>query len=225
MSENPQLSVGIIMDGNRRWARTRGVPAALGHEEGMRRIHDVVLWAIEAQVSHLYLYAFSTENWKRATEEVGALLALIERAFQERIKDIEALGARIRVIGERERFSKALQKIFTDVETRSAENNNITVIFCLSYGGRREIVDAISRLPLGAPVTEESISAALYTKGMQDPDLIIRPGGEKRLSNFLIWQSVYAELFFTETLWPDFTKEEFSGILQEYKGRSRRQGA
>lgn len=217
-------SVGIIMDGNRRWAKAHHVPTALGHEEGANRVADVVAWAIDARVTHLYLYAFSTENWNRAEEEVGALMRLFERVFAERMKDIEAQGARVRVIGERDRLSQQLQERIAEAELRSAQYTRITVVLCLSYGGRREIVDAIARLPSGTPVTEELLSEALQTAGMPDPDLIIRPGGEKRLSNFLLWQSAYAELFFSDTLWPDFTKEEFSRILDGYRARTRRRG-
>lgn len=218
------VSIGIIMDGNRRWAKARGLSTLMGHEEGSEKIREVAEWAIEANVSHLYLYAFSTENWSRAEEEVGYLMKLFERAFMERIKDIEELGVRIRIVGEQERFSKKLQMLMHDVEERSKNNTALTVVFCLSYGGRREIADAISRLPDSTKITEESITNALWTVGMPDPDIIIRPGGEKRLSNFLTWQSIYSELFFIDTLWPDFTKDEFSRILDEYHARERRRG-
>lgn len=221
----PKISIGIIMDGNRRWATAHGLPTLVGHEKGSAKIREVVLWAIEEQISYLYLYAFSTENWNRAEVEVGYLMILFERAFKERMKDIEELGVRIRIVGERERFSEKLQTLMSDIEERSKENTALTIVFCLSYGGRREIADAISRLPEGITVTEESISNALWTAQMPDPDLIIRSGGEKRLSNFLPWQSVYSELFFSDTLWPDFTKEEFSRILHEYRERERRYGS
>jgi undecaprenyl diphosphate synthase len=214
------LSVGIVMDGNRRWATKQSLPAALGHEEGAKRVHDVVTWAVDAHVSHLYLYAFSTENWNRTAEEVDALMQLLERAFSERMRDIEALGARIRFIGERQRLRPTLQELCSEVERRSSQNTTITVVFCLSYGGRNDIAQAVSRIPKDVPVTEEIISRALSTAGMPNPD----PGGEQRLSNFLIWESAYAELFFTPTLWPDFTKEEFSRILEAYALRKRRMG-
>lgn len=222
MSEG--LAIGVIMDGNRRWAKAKGVATLAGHEEGAKRVRDITEWAIAEGVSCLYLYAFSTENWKRAEEEVGGLMSLLERAFTERMRDIEELGVRIRIIGERERFSEAFQEKMRDVEARSKSNEKLTVVFCLSYGGRREIADAISRLSTDAPVSEDAITNALWTSGMPDPDIIIRPGGEKRLSNFLLWQSAYAELFFIDTLWPDFTKEEFSRILLEYRERERRKG-
>lgn len=222
MSE--RLSIGIIMDGNRRWAKARGLSTLAGHEEGSEKVRDVAEWAIEARVSHLYLYAFSTENWNRTQEEVGYLMKLFERAFAKRMKDIEELGVRVRIIGERERFSEKLQRQMIDVEERSQKNEKLTIVFCLSYGGRREIADAMSRLPQCENISEKDITDALWTSGMPDPNLIIRPGGEKRLSNFLTWQSVYSELFFTDTLWPDFTKEEFARILDEYRLREQRRG-
>lgn len=224
MSE--RLSIGVIMDGNRRWAKGKGLPTIMGHEEGAKRVRDIAEWAIRAKVTHLYLYAFSTENWNRTAEEVGALMALLERAFNERMQDIESLGVRVRVIGERERFSERFQTLINDVENRSASNTNLTIVFCLSYGSRSEIARAAQSLVVKgkAEISEDDVSEALMTGGMPDPDLIIRPGGEKRLSNFLLWQSAYAELFFTDTLWPDFTEEEFSRILQEFHTREQRRG-
>lgn len=221
------LSVGVIMDGNRRWAKGKGLPTIMGHEEGAKRVRDIAEWAIRAHVSHLYLYAFSTENWNRTTEEVGALMALLERAFAERMQDIESLGVCVRVVGERERFSEHFQTLITDVEKRSADNTNLTIVFCLSYGSRSEIARAAQSLVAKGKtdISENDVANALMTSGMPDPDLIIRPGGEKRLSNFLLWQSAYAELFFTDTLWPDFTEEEFSRILTEFHAREQRRGA
>lgn len=214
------------MDGNRRWARGRGMSAIMGHEEGARRVRDIAAWAIRAQVTHLYLFAFSTENWNRPTEEVGALVALLERAFTERMKDIEDLGVRVRVVGERERFSESFQTRIADVENRSSSNAHLTLVFCLSYGSRSEIARAVRSLVAmeAEDATEDDVSNALMTAGLPDPDLIIRPGGERRLSNFLLWQSAYTELFFTDTLWPDFTEEEFSRILLEFRERERRHG-
>ena len=221
-----KISIGIIMDGNRRWAKAQGLPTLVGHEKGSDKIRDVAEWAIEANISHLYLYAFSTENWNRTEEEVGYLMNLFLRAFSERVSDIEELGVRIRIVGERERFSQKLQALMSDVEERSKDNGALTVVFCLSYSGRSEIVNAVNML-LARNVRQVSLTdveKVLWTNGMPEPDLIIRPGGEQRLSNFLTWQSVYSELFFTDTLWPDFTKEEFTRILDEYRMREQRRG-
>lgn len=214
------LSVGVIMDGNRRWAKAQGLPTVAGHEAGSRKVREIVSWALEANISHLYLYAFSTENWKRTDEEVSALLELLSRAFTEQIHEIEELNVRIRIIGERHRFSAEFQEQLSAVEERSKGNAALTVVFCLSYGSRAEIAKAAQVLPQG----ESDIAPYLDTRGMPDPDIIIRPGGEKRLSNFLLYQSAYAELFFSDTLWPDFTKEEFSRILEEFRARERRRG-
>lgn len=221
------LSVGIIMDGNRRWAHARNLPTHKGHEEGAARVRDIVEASLEKGISCLYLYAFSTENWNRTKEEVGGLMRLLEQAFAERIADIEELGVRICVLGERERFSNTMQDLIDEAEERSKHNSALTVAFCLSYGGRREIAHAMNTLLASSgstSVSEDDIRAALWGADLPDPDLIIRPGGEKRLSNFLLWQGAYAELFFTDTLWPDFTKEEYSGILEEFVTRSRRKG-
>lgn len=215
------------MDGNRRWAKTQGLPALAGHEKGSEKVRDVATWAIAENISHLYLYAFSTENWNRTKEEVGYLMTLFERAFAERIQDIEELGARVRIIGEREDFSETLQSLMMDVEERSKDNTALTIVFCLSYGGRRDITRAVNTLIANniQEVSEDDITHALSTGDMPEPDIIIRPGGEQRLSNFLTWQSVYSELFFTDTLWPDFTKDEFSRILDLYRVRERRRGS
>jgi len=227
MSDTSSLTLGIIMDGNRRWAKAQGLPSLKGHEAGFEKVKAVIEWGIEAKVANIIFYAFSTENWKRTEEEVLYLMTLIERGFRERMGDIVKLGVRVRVIGERERFSKNLQQIIFDVEEQSAVQKNITATFALSYGGRRDIVQGVNTLIAGGAkeVTEGSLRGALWGSDIPDPDLIIRPGGEQRLSNFLLWQGAYAELFFTDTLWPDFTKEEFSRILDEYHARERRRGA
>ena len=226
MSDTQALTIGIIMDGNRRWAKANGLPSLKGHEAGFEKVKEMIEWGVEAGVSNIILYAFSTENWKRTEEEVSYLLALIERGFRERMGDIVKLGVRVRVIGERERFSKNLQQIIHTVEEQSESHTKMTVTFALSYGGQRDIVQATNTLIAGGAheVTEDTIRGALWGSDIPDPDLIIRPGGEKRLSNFLLWQGAYAELFFTDTLWPDFTKEEFSRILDEYHSRERRRG-
>ncbi len=226
MSSTDPRTLGIIMDGNRRWAKAQGLPTLRGHEAGFEKVKEVIEWGIEEGVAHIVLYAFSTENWKRTEEEISYLLALIERGFRERMGDIVKLGVRVRVIGEREYFSKNLQQIIREVEAHSVAHTTMTVTFALSYGGRRDIVQAANALLAGGvkEITEDTLRSALWGSDIPDPDLILRPGGEKRLSNFLLWQSAYAELFFTDTLWPDFTKEEFSRILDEYHSRERRRG-
>lgn len=211
--------IGFIMDGNRRWAKHHGLEIVAGHQEGARRFKDVITWSTEVRIPHVVFYAFSTENWKRSEEEVSALLELFGEVLNETV------DARVRFIGERTRFTQTLQSKMATVETRSPEAD-ITVWVAFSYGGRLEIVTAAEQLRLsGVEVTEDSLSRALWSAGMPDPDLIIRTGGEMRLSNFLSWQSVYSELMFTDTYWPAFTKDEFTRMLAQYGERKRRFGA
>jgi undecaprenyl diphosphate synthase len=219
--------IGIIMDGNRRWARERGMPAVKGHEEGLETLKKVLRWGKARGVKHLVIYAFSTENWKRQQEEVDYLLNLIKRAFSPGSHDLEEFkgeGGRFRFVGQRERFASDLQASLTHAEEYTKEGE-CTLWICLSYGGRAEILHAAQELQkTGEEVTEESFARHLWTAGMPDPDLIIRTSGEERLSGFLPWQGVYSELFFTKTYWPDFSEQEFDAILAEYAVRERRHG-
>lgn len=219
-------TIGIIMDGNRRWAKERGLPAWEGHRVGAERLKDLVHWARErGGISHLFFYAFSTENWGRDPKEIDYLFKLVEELFTSYTAEAEKENTRIRIVGQRKRFPPSLQRIFNDVELRTEHNTGITVWFGLSYGGRAEIVEAVNRaLAAKAEVTEEDFKKHLWTAEMPDADIIIRTGGERRLSGFLTWASVYSELFFSETAWPGFTKEEFFSILDEYQSRERRMG-
>lgn len=218
--------IGIIMDGNRRWARERGLPTLEGHMCGYRKLKEVVSWANKAGVETLIFYAFSTENWNRSADEVAYLMRLFETALVDEIGEIQKRGVRLRFLGQRERFSKKLQEAMDQAEAQTKGNGNGTIVLALSYGGRQEIVAAVNTLLHdGTQETSEGdFASRLSTVGIPDPDIIIRPGGEKRLSNFLPWQSVYSELFFSDTYWPDFSKEEFLGILEEYSKRERRRG-
>lgn len=219
-------SIGIVMDGNRRWAKTQGRPTFDGHLEGVRRAKDVARWAKErGHVTDVFFYALSTENWSRSSRELEYLLLLIELFFLTHANDLAAEGVRIRIAGQRERFSKKLQHTFIDIEARTEEHTGLTVWLGLSYGGRSEILDATYRLSNGKHIPAETeLKRMMWTADMPDPDIIIRTGGEKRLSNFLTWGSVYSELFFSDTLWPAFTKEEFNEILDAYESRERRKG-
>ena len=216
--------LGIIMDGNRRFAREQGLEAAAGHLAGKDKLMEVIRWTADADISHLVVYAFSTENWRRSEEEVKALLAL----FSLVIAEFEARKEKdfaVRFIGRRNDFSLELQADMARLETIPPDEHKITVWIALSYGGRAEIVEATNRaIELGEKIDEESFAKLLWTEGMPDPDLIVRTGGEERLSNFLPWQSVYSELIFTPTYWPAFTKEEFTSILETYAARERRRG-
>lgn len=218
--------IGIIIDGNRRWAKAQGLQAHLGHKRGGEIIRNTIMWAKEAGVKHIIFYTFSTENWNRSEEEKTYLFELLKNILDKEIRSLAKERVRVWCIGQRERFNKDLQEKMNEIEEVTRHNTECTVTFALSYGGRAEITHTINTfLKNGArEVTEDEVSKALWTKDIPDPDIIIRTGGEKRLSNFLPWQGVYSELFFTDTFWPAFSKEEFIGILGEYATRERRRG-
>lgn len=220
-------SVGIIIDGNRRWARERGLLPYEGHRDGVRKVREVIDWAKErGHISDIVFYTLSTENWKRTSAELEYLLLYIELFFRTHAEKLRDSGVRVRIVGERERFSYKLQEIFRDIEDMTAANTGLTVWFGLSYGGRAEILDAAFKLQNGKHLpTEEKFKSLMWTANLPDPDLILRTGGEWRLSNFLTWGSVYSELFFIDTYWPSFSKEEFFAILDEFEARERRLGA
>ncbi len=216
------------MDGNRRWAKAKGLPTFEGHRRGHQRLKELVSWAKEAGIACVIVYAFSTENWNRSKEEVSYLMKLFRLVFQKELAEIKREGVRVICIGERERFSKDLQEMMDKAEKETEGGNGVTLVLALSYGGRAEVVAAaraLARAALApAEVTERVFEKFLWTAGLPDPDLIIRTGGEQRLSGFLPWQSVYSELFFTNTFWPDFGREEFNEILAAFARRERRHG-
>lgn len=220
------LSVGIIMDGNRRWAKAKGLSSVEGHNAGADAITNLLkeykALKDEHGVEHYIFYGFSTENWNRGKEEVAALMALLKKGLKDIEEELQKLEdtPRMRFIGDLSRFEEGIQKEMKDIEERT-KNNTGTVVLALSYGGRDEIVRAIQS---GAEVSEEGISRALDTKDIPDPDLIIRTGGEKRLSNFLLWQAAYSEFFFLDAFWPDFTKDTLIKCIEEYNTRTRRHG-
>ncbi len=214
------------MDGNRRWAKAKGLPALEGHRRGYEKTHEVLLWASKLGVRYLILYAFSTENWSRTKEEVGYLMGLLHLLLSRDVTRIAKEGYRIRCIGERGRFSPDLQKLMNGAEELTAKNTGTMLVLALSYGGRAEILAGVRKILCGkkTEITETDFSSSLWSAGIPDPDMIIRPGGEKRLSGFLTWGSVYSELFFTDTKWPDFSLEEFQAMLAEFGTRERRIG-
>ncbi len=217
--------LGFIMDGNRRFAGEQGLETTAGHVAGKDKLIEVMRWSKEVGVKHLVVYAFSTENWQRSEAEVVGLLGL----FSQSIKELEAESERdfaVRFIGRRKDFSSELQAEMQHLENDTAVGDKkLTLWIALSYGGRAEIVEAVNLAVKGGEVvTEESFAKLLWADDMPDPDLIVRTGGEVRLSNFLPWQSVYSELHFTPTYWPAFTKEEFNSILETYAARERRKG-
>lgn len=218
--------VGFIMDGNRRWASERGLQTFEGHRAGYESLTRIIDAVYAEHIPHMVCYAFSTENWKRSSKEVAYLMDLFKYALDRLTRSAKERKVNIKFIGERERFDLPLQKGMAEVERSGYTNPELTVWFALSYGGRAEIIDAVNRAVVKKEkVTEGSFAALLWTNGMPDPDLIIRTSGEERLSNFLLWQSAYSELFFTKTYWPDFGETEFRSILEEYGKRQRRRGA
>ena len=225
--------VAVIMDGNGRWARRRGLPRTAGHLEGVKRAREIVRACGEKGIGVLTLYAFSTENWRRPAEEVGFLMRLFEESLEAEIEGLCQNNVVLRIIGRVEELPESVRQAARRGEEATAGNSGLVLNVALNYGGRAELVDAARRLARqvqAGELTPEAIDEAafagqLYTAGLPDPDLVIRPSGEQRLSNFLLWQAAYAELYLTPTLWPDFTREEFERALAAYSGRRRRFGA
>ena len=221
--------VAIIMDGNGRWAAARGLPRVAGHREGAKAVRRAIEAAISSGVHYLTLFAFSSENWARPAEEVADLTFLMKHYLRSELKELHEQGVRLLVIGERERFGQTLAAELEAAETKTAENDRLVLVMALSYGGRTDIVNAARKaMEAGIPpeeLTEQNFGRLLSTDGIPDPDLLIRTSGEKRISNFLLWQLAYAELLFLPVLWPDFGGAEFSGAIEEYATRERRFGA
>lgn len=225
-SKAPISCLGVIMDGNRRWAREHGKPVFEGHRAGYATLESVVRWAREAGIPHVVAYTFSTENWQRSAEELGYLLDLFGTVLEKEVEKLAKERVRVRFVGDRARFDAKLQRMMIHMEERTAKDYDITLHLLMSYGGRAEIVAAANALLAEGKTstTEQEFEEKLWSHPMPEPDLIIRTGGEERLSNFLPWQSVYSELFFTKTLCPAFGKEEFDSILTAFNERERRRG-
>jgi undecaprenyl diphosphate synthase len=230
---SPPRHVAIIMDGNGRWAAARHLPRVAGHRAGAAAVRRAIEAAIEARVAWLTLFAFSSENWRRPEEEVAELTLLLRHTLRQEIAALHAERVRLRVIGERHRFGPDLAAELAEAERLTAGNDRLNLTVALSYGGRAEIVAAARRVAEAAAagrlepasLTEEAFGGFLFTAGMPDPDLVIRTSGEQRVSNFLLWQSAYAEFVFPEILWPDFAARHFRESLAEYARRERRYGA
>jgi undecaprenyl diphosphate synthase len=220
--------VGIIMDGNGRWARARGLPRSAGHRAGTDNLRRVLRAAVEFGVEILTVYAFSTENWGRPESEIKALLSILERMIDRELSELHKEGVQLHHIGRLERVSPRLRQRILDAVELTKNNQRLILNVAFDYGGRDELVGAIRRIIAdGVPaeqVDEPLVSRYLYTAGLPDPDLIVRTSGEMRISNFLIWQGAYAELYVTSTLWPDFDKDEFYKALEHYSRRKRRFG-
>lgn len=220
--------LAIIMDGNRRWAKTKNLPAFEGHRKGYEKLKEVAKWCAESKVKILTVYAFSTENWNRSKAEVTYLMQLLENMFKKDISELHKNNVKITVIGQKERLSKKLQQLISDAEEKTARNKKLHLQIAMSYGGRQEIVQAVKEIVkqkiIFNKINETIVKNNLWTVGVPDPDLIVRTSGEQRLSNFLSWQSAYSELLFIKKHWPAFTKRDFLQVLREYDTRQRRYG-
>jgi undecaprenyl diphosphate synthase len=216
------------MDGNGRWAAARGVGVAEGHRAGSRALRPVVEAAIDLGVESLAVYAFSTENWSRSSDEVTALMDIFGETIERELEDLAAQGVRCRFLGRRDRAPDWLRAKMDELETATADKSRLHLWIAFDYGGRGELVDAARRLVESGiepdDVDEAALASALYEPEMPDPDLVIRTSGERRISNFLLWQSAYAEYVFTDTLWPDFGPGELKAAIEEYARRRRRFG-
>lgn len=224
--------VAIIMDGNGRWAKKRSLPRIMGHRAGADALRRVSRFAGHMGIEYITVYAFSTENWKRSDEEVSGLMSLMLDYLKNAEKELGGDEVRIRVIGDPTRFSDEIQQQIKRVEAVTKDNKAVTVTLALNYGGRDELVHAVKAIAKKVQngktnpdsIDEETVSRHLYTYDMPDPDLVIRTSGELRLSNYLLWQTSYSELYFTDTLWPDFDEKEFTKAIDAYLSRNRRFG-
>ena len=236
MSQQPShlpKHVAIIMDGNGRWAKKRHLPREAGHYAGMGAVRETVRAGCDMGLENLTLFAFSSENWKRPKTEVGALMALFRAYFRSDMNELVERNVRMRIIGHRGRVAGDIHQMILDSESRTAGNSGLNLTFAFDYGGKEEIAAAARELARAAAegrldpetITPELFASRLFTSALPDPDLVIRTSGEHRLSNFLLWQSAYAELLFTETLWPDFGRSDLEAALEHFARRDRRFGA
>ena len=231
--ENMPRHIAIIMDGNRRWAKKQGRSASYGHKEGAKTLEKIVRYANKIGLEYITVYAFSTENWKRAEDEVKALMMLLQSYLDDYSKRADTENIRVKILGDISALSEGMQKSIIKCMERTKDNTGVTFNIALNYGGRDEILKAVKQIAVKVKkneidpedITEEMISENLYTKEEPDPDLVIRTSGELRLSNFLTWQSVYSELLFIDKNWPDFSEEDLDDAIIEYQKRTRKFGA
>ena len=231
--ENLPQHIAIIMDGNRRWAKERGLPVGLGHKEGAKTLEKIVRYANKRGIKYITVYAFSTENWKRAEEEVKTLMTLFQSYLDDYSKRADSENIKVKIIGSRDGLSEKMKDSISKCMERTKDNTGITFNIALNYGGRDEIVKATRKIAEQVKqgkisvdeINEKMVSDNLYTAGEPDPDLVIRTSGEIRLSGFLPWQSVYSELLFVDKSWPDFTENDLDESIIEYQKRTRKFGA
>jgi undecaprenyl diphosphate synthase len=224
--------IGVIMDGNGRWAKARGKRRTEGHLEGVKALRRMVELCVNYGVANLTVFSFSSENWSRPLEEISFIFDLLRRFVASDLQKLIRNNVRVRIIGTREGLDESLQRLIADVEDKTAGNNGLNLIVAFNYGGKAEITQATRRIAQAVAdgklrvedITEQTVADALYTAGIPDPDIIIRTSGEQRFSNFLLWQSAYAELIFVEENWPDFNEETFLRVLADYGLRARRFG-
>ena len=229
---NKVRHIGVIMDGNRRWAKSKGLELFIGHKKGAETTKLIVKTAVEEKIEYLTLYAFSSENWKRPKAEVKDLMELLKYFLKNEVNSLVKNGIRLKILGDLSLFSNEIKENIQLAISKTCNNTKLNLILAINYGSRQEITNSIKlilnnlknkKLNL-EDVNEELVSNSLYTAGLPDPDLIIRTGGDSRLSNFLLWQSAYSELIFVDKPWPDFNKKDFLSALYEYKNRERRFG-
>ena len=231
-TRTPPRHVAIMMDGNGRWAQMRGRPRLVGHHAGAKRVREVVEACRDLGIGYLTVFAFSTENWRRTQAEVAGLMLLFKRYIRRETQDLRRANIRVRFIGDRVRLEPALVDLMDALEIATADNTGVNLTIALNYGGRDEVARAAKRLAHDVKagrldprqITDETFPRYLDTHVLPDPDLVIRTSGEARISNFLLWQSAYAEYEFVDTLWPDFSAEEFARVVGRYAGRERRFG-
>ena len=231
--ENMPKHIAIIMDGNRRWAKAKGKPASFGHKEGAKTLEKIVRYANKIGLKYITVYAFSTENWKRAEDEVRALMLLLQNYLDDYSKRADSENIKVKILGDITAFSQGMQKSIINCMERTKNNTGVNFCIALNYGGRNEIVGAVRKIAEEVKegkidinqIDEKMISDKLYTTAIPDPDLVIRTSGEIRLSNFLPWQTVYSELLFIEKNWPDFTEDDLDNAIVEYQKRTRKFGA
>ena len=222
---NPLNHVAIIMDGNGRWGENRNKSRNFGHKEGLKTVEKIIDHSIKKKLNYLTLFAFSTENWKRPKEEINYLFKLLENFLKNQIDNIQNKNIRLKVIGDK-KFSSKLNKLLSKSEKITSKNKTIQVNLALNYGSKSEIVNSIKQLnKKKLQINESNISNYLYTKFIPDPDILIRTGNTKRLSNFLLWQIAYTEIFFVKKLWPDFNEKDFDKIIKDYKNLKRNFGS
>lgn len=226
--ENLPRHIAMIMDGNGRWAKRKRRPRLFGHRAGVETFKKIVRICSDMGIQVLTVYAFSTENWKRSEEEVAGLMSLAITYLKKYVAELHENNVVLKIIGDISKLNDTLQKEILRSEAMTAQNTGMILQIALNYGGREELINAVKNMMLdglkGSEITEETLNGYLYTKDVSDPDMMIRTGGEKRLSNFLLWQNAYTEFFFTETLWPDFSKKELEEMIEAYTQRERRYG-